>query len=519
MTARRDAGAAIKLGTEEPFALGTLKVIPAARQISGHHFVQTIEPRVMQVLVLLGRAEGKVVTRQELVERCWDGVIVGDSAINRIISRVRQIAASHAASSFSIETIAKVGYRLTLTDGNDTVVGEDIDAPIRADQAPRTTRRMILVSSGVVAVVAAGAPALWLSGREHMPRREAVEFFDRAELAQRQGLPDQAEQAVSFYQRAVAIDPAYAAAWGGLALAQRHMFDGYGGAEQSGLAPKIRSAAERALALDPGNADATLALILIRPFYRNWVAMERALRTFTARHADHWLGQGQFAMFHYEVGRWKGGIDHHRQALRIDPFLPIGFMGLANALSCAGRLQEAETVFDEARQRWPKHPALWITRYNHLLYTGRPAAALSFAMDPDTRPATFSPQFVDLCILLAQALASKDSTTISHATQLYRGFAQDDEGNIPLAAPALVLLGQPEIALAACERYFLNSGTFGRPHPPLGPLSRRYTSFLFTRPMVMLRDRLLYRQLLERTGLERYWRASGSGPDFRNPTV
>jgi len=514
----------IRLGLEPPFDLGVLHITPATRQVAAGDQSQTIEPRVMQVLVLLGRAAGEVVTREELVDRCWGGVIVGENALNRVISLVRQIAATFADGSFSIETIPKIGYRLTVVSKPRPVTTPALTGSAQGpDQLatgdgrePAVPRRRVLIGGAFLAAAGAGLSGLWLANRPHRPPREAVELYKRAELAQRQGLGDQAEQAVSYYQRAVAIDPNYAAAWGGLALAQRHMFDGFGGAEATSLPPMIRSAAERALALDPDNVDAQLALILINRFYGNWAQMETAMRRLTIRYPTHWLAQGQFAMLLYEVGRWKEGIEYHRKALAIDPFLPVGHAALANALSAAGRLQEAEVVFEEGRRKWPKHPFLWITRYSHLIYTGRPAAALSFALDPDVRPTGLPEAFFSARVALAQALEAKDPQSIARVVELHRNMAEQSETSIPMIAPILALLGRPDLSLAATERYFLNTGDFGKKRMPLQKYERRYTSFLFVRPMIAISSHPTYRMILDRIGLERYWRISKHFPDFRS---
>ena len=52
----------------------------------------------MQVLVALAQARGRVITRDELIERCWGGRIVGENAIDRVISRIRQVAASRSVN-------------------------------------------------------------------------------------------------------------------------------------------------------------------------------------------------------------------------------------------------------------------------------------------------------------------------------------------------------------------------------------------------------------------------------------
>ena len=56
----------IQLGRARPFRLGVLDVQPATRQVIRGDRRETIEPRVMQVLVALVQANGAVVTRDAL---------------------------------------------------------------------------------------------------------------------------------------------------------------------------------------------------------------------------------------------------------------------------------------------------------------------------------------------------------------------------------------------------------------------------------------------------------------------
>src|ERR1700689_1774413 len=57
------AAPAIDLAEEEDFSLGPLRVRPSARQVCVGDRTETVEPRVMQVLVVLVRADGAVVSR------------------------------------------------------------------------------------------------------------------------------------------------------------------------------------------------------------------------------------------------------------------------------------------------------------------------------------------------------------------------------------------------------------------------------------------------------------------------
>ena len=68
----------------------------------------------MQVLTALSRQRGEVVSRDDLVASCWGGRAVSEDAINRSISQIRRLAQQHGG--FSIETVARVGYRLEDAD-------------------------------------------------------------------------------------------------------------------------------------------------------------------------------------------------------------------------------------------------------------------------------------------------------------------------------------------------------------------------------------------------------------------
>src|SRR5829696_7193106 len=143
----------VVLAHELPFNIGMLTVHPATRQVEcdGNH--ATIEPRVMQVLVALGRASGSIVTRDELIDRCWDGRIVSDDAINRVLSRIRQIANGIGGGSFAMETIARVGYRLNRASEGANV---DLSAPPLPKTSSLSRRRLVIGASFAAVALGSG---------------------------------------------------------------------------------------------------------------------------------------------------------------------------------------------------------------------------------------------------------------------------------------------------------------------------------------------------------------------------
>ncbi|MEO8547346.1 MAG: winged helix-turn-helix domain-containing protein [Sphingomicrobium sp.] len=106
----------IELAAEPSFALGPVWVDPSAHEITIAGAAQRMQPQTLKVLVALNDRVGKVVTRQELIDRCWDGRIVGEDVINRCISLLRRFAVE--AGGFRIETVPRAGYRLVT--GNET---------------------------------------------------------------------------------------------------------------------------------------------------------------------------------------------------------------------------------------------------------------------------------------------------------------------------------------------------------------------------------------------------------------
>ena len=82
----------IDLALEPAFELGGLEVHPATLEVIAPGRREQLEPRIMQVLVALAQRRGEVVSRDELIQRCWGGRVVGEDSINRCIFRLRKLA-------------------------------------------------------------------------------------------------------------------------------------------------------------------------------------------------------------------------------------------------------------------------------------------------------------------------------------------------------------------------------------------------------------------------------------------
>ena len=501
----------IVLAHEPSFTVGELRVDPPTRQIECRARRETLEPRVMQVLVALVRADGRIVTRDELIDWCWGGRIVGEDAINRAIFRLRQVASDIGDGSFGVETITKVGYRLIVPPKSDAL-GESRPTP--PPVTSRISRRTAIGATAAAASGAAAAGLLWQKPWRHRPDPEAVELVRRGDLAQRASRPDQTRQAVTYFERAVRVDPKYAGAWGMLALSYTHSLDGFSEAQLGGLPGRIRSAAARALELDPDNPDAQLALACIPPYFRNWARMEPELRRIRDRFPDHWLANGRLAILYYQVGRLLDGAALHQGVIARDPMIPGPYAFAAIALSSAGQIQDADALLHEAGDRWPANPFIWYARYDHLLFSGRPGSAAALVMDPEARPSGTGDEEVQPFLKLAQAVDSRQPGLVEAVIGDQIEMARSDIRSVPFSARALSLLGRVDLAFETMERYFFDRGSFGS-SSPIGPMTRRYTDFLFSGVMAAVRAHSQFARLTHELGLVGYWRARGmAAPSF-----
>jgi TolB-like protein len=116
-------GRLIDLTRESDFIVAGVRVRPTACELEAGERRLRLQPRVMQVLIALARAGGQAVSREALIEACWGQVTVGEDALNRCIQRLRRLASGEAGGAFAIETIPRIGYRLTADRVNEGETG------------------------------------------------------------------------------------------------------------------------------------------------------------------------------------------------------------------------------------------------------------------------------------------------------------------------------------------------------------------------------------------------------------
>src|SRR5687768_1421373 len=120
-----------------------------------------IEPKAMQVLMLLAEHADRVVSREELLHAVWPGVVVGDEALTQSVIKLRRALGDDSRSPSYIETIPKRGYRLIAPIGkSDDVSSAQDDVPVVPKQVPQGAarwNRSFGLIAGILLVLIAGA--------------------------------------------------------------------------------------------------------------------------------------------------------------------------------------------------------------------------------------------------------------------------------------------------------------------------------------------------------------------------
>ena len=94
------------------FSIGDWLIHPAVNTMERDGETVHLEPKVMQVLVVLASEAGEVVTREQLRTVVWPDVFVGEDVLVRAISEIRRAFSDDPREPHTIQTVPKVGYRL-----------------------------------------------------------------------------------------------------------------------------------------------------------------------------------------------------------------------------------------------------------------------------------------------------------------------------------------------------------------------------------------------------------------------
>jgi len=146
--------------TAQPaFQVADWEVDPASGWIRRGEVTRKLEPRVMDLLVVLAQQPGVVLARDELEARVWPGMVVGYDALSSAMIKLRKALGDDSHHPQYIETLPKKGYRLIApvqplrTAGNTSVDAQTQITPQITVSFHKPPWRLV---SGVLLLLVAG---------------------------------------------------------------------------------------------------------------------------------------------------------------------------------------------------------------------------------------------------------------------------------------------------------------------------------------------------------------------------
>lgn len=495
--------------------MGSIRISPSRRYVSGPAGERQVEPRVMQVLLLLLDARGELLTRQHLFDEIWGGVMVGDDSLNRPVALARKAMAEVAPGELEIETIRNTGYRVTgpVLDHLPT----EIAGPGQTVVPSRPiSRRTLIGGVGTVSLAAIGAAIWWPRSQTIDPR--AGQLVSRARrLLVENAIGDQAA-AVTMLREATKIDPAYAAAWGMLALAL-----GRTAQFQRPIDPQIidavDKAAKSALSISQDEPHARLAIINLQRGTMEWARREDEYRDILKAAPDNVFVLDGLGQLLGGVGRSLEASKVGERVLAMEPLSPEFMCRQALRLWSLGKIPEADQLSNRAFDLWPDRFFVRMTRLLVNAFTGRIATARALVADEAQNPILLSPDGVQLWHLSLDALEARDPSALKTAERVNVAMSQSSPA---LAAYSILILSALDLlnsAFAVANGFLLGRGKVIMQSDPssqglaIDSPAWRNSFGLFTPPTKAMRLDPRFDALSKGLGLADYWKQRGVGPD------
>jgi DNA-binding winged helix-turn-helix (wHTH) protein len=343
------------MARDEIYEFGGFTLDVHERRVSDGRRPIALAPKAFDLLVALIRRAGHLTSKQDLLERVWAEAYVEEGILAVHVSALRKALRDTQRPARFIETVPRSGYRFVAPITRRTSVAATAPA-LPNDRPPeppssRTWRSLLdvlpprpLAPAGAVGAASAARSTpevyeLCAIGREHLL---AASMFE-------------VPRAVEAFRAAIAIDASYGPAHAGLALAhcaQAAMRV----ASPADAYRDARSAALRALAIDPDSDDAQVALgtVLFLGEW-DWDGAERSLRRALEINPAHVQGYVIYGRLLDALGRSHEAMDIKLRAFERDPLSPIALVQLALTCWNQRRYDDAIEWANKALRIDPRH--------------------------------------------------------------------------------------------------------------------------------------------------------------------
>ena len=162
--------------------------------------------------------------------------------------------------------------------------------------------------------------------------------------------PESGAKALHFFQEALNRDPDFALAYSGIA----HVYSGMGIMNfipPNDAWPKAKSAFHKALSLDENLAEAKSVAASMALWYEwDWDAAEKALKDVLKAKPGDAYTHGTYSWFLLNRTKFREGVEEIKQAINLDPLMPLYYAWSVALHTAAGLYDEALREFDKAME-------------------------------------------------------------------------------------------------------------------------------------------------------------------------
>jgi DNA-binding winged helix-turn-helix (wHTH) protein/tetratricopeptide (TPR) repeat protein len=341
------------------FCVGEWIVEPDLDRLSrGNNHVH-LRPQIIELLLLLARNPGELVSLEEITSVIWRGKFVTSSSVYGSLNELRHALDDDTHEPCYIETISKKGYRLIATVSNVPGDGSQLTDAAKSLGALRKSlthpiRGRPMMVSGLIAlallVMMLGINYPYLAARHFANNGTPVVDSSTNAVAQDHYLKGRffynrraegdMEKAEDHFQRALETDPMHALSWISLS-AVYGVLRNEGKLDKSSWLEMSKVAVERALALGPELPEVQVRAASHYQALGEYGAAGRHFK----RAAE--LGPNNTLVLSALAGRaaWDGNLDEavilQRRAVAQDPLGFVNHANLANYLYASGQYEEA----------------------------------------------------------------------------------------------------------------------------------------------------------------------------------
>lgn len=301
--------------------------------------------------------------------------------------------------------------------------------------------------------------------------------------------------AIETSRRLTHVLPAFSDAWSARALAAGYRYDIYTDRAYVGEA---RSAADRALAIDPHNGDALVAkeMLLPKKDFEGRENLDRAAAA--ARSSLCHCSRVYLAGVLFETGRIDDALIQAKAASDEMPLDPARGAWLADLYRLSGNLAESNTLAAQLHELWPDEHFDRFLLVNAI--TERNVRALRLIVASEAQSGRMRAAERDAFAALAKSFETNAAADLSNAGDLLTALSLDKTTNGIRVIEALAVLGRDEAAAQALRKY-------GTEYPYL-------LGELFSPTLKKVRQLPAAVQLGRESGLATFWKETGKWPDI-----